>query len=205
MPATFISRSAVTRAAAQRGRLAHLALVTVSLLAAAILGACSREVNAASLAGDTGKVRNVAPLPAELLGAWVHGSADPASVADAHATTWVSDAAGTSIRFEFGPNGTYKQSILVTASALPCRTQLLVHNEGTAVLDGNTFRVYPTRGTVRSRDTCDASRNFDREDDVAIKQGDLYGWNLILHDDGETYLHVGAKGDMTRAADFRRS
>lgn len=205
MPAAFISRSAEMRAAAQRGRIAHLAIVTASVLATAILGACSREVNAASLTGDTGKGRHVAPLPAELLGTWVHGSADSARVADAHATTWVSDADGTSMRFEFGPNGTYKQSILVTTSALSCRTQLLVHNEGTTVLDGNTLRVYPTRGTVRSRDTCDDSRNFDREDDVAIKQGDLYGWNLMLHDDGETYLHIGAKGDMSRASNFRRS
>lgn len=201
MPATPATAPAV-----RRGRTSRRALATASLLFAAAVSACGNEVNAATGPGDNNNGDgNNAAFPAELVGTWVHGIVSPTNFYDAYTGAWVSNAYGTSVLFEFGPNGTYKQSILIATSAYSCRTQVFVYNEGKAVVEGNTFKVYPTKGTVRSRDNCNAAYNFDRADNIAAKQGDLYGWTFKLHDDGKTYLLIGVKGDMSNPSFFRHS
>lgn len=203
MPATSVTAPAV-----RRGRTSRRALATASLLFAAAVSACGHEVNAATGPGDSnnnGGGGNSSAFPAQLVGTWIYGVISPTNFYDAYTGAWVSNAYGTSVLFEFGANGTYKQSILIATSAYSCRSQVFVYNEGRAVVEGSSIKVYPTKGTLRARDNCVAANNYDRPDNIAAKQGSVYGWTFKLHDDGKTYLLIGVNGDMSNPSYFRHS
>lgn len=110
--------------------------------------------------------------------------------------------------FEFAPDGTYRQTILITTSAHSCRMQVYIYNEGKAVTEGDTIRTYPTSGTIRSMDSCNARNNYTRPDDLARKQGQKYGWhfgrNASNADDPQTNLILGV-GEQQSPSYFRRS
>ncbi len=198
--------SPATAPAVRRGRITRRALATTSILLATVLGACGTEVNAVTDPTDNGNGDgNTSAFPAELVGTWVYGVISPTNFYDAYTGAWVSNAYGTSVLFEFGANGTYKQSILIATSAYSCRSQVFVYNEGKAVVEGSTIKVYPTKGTLRARDNCVAANNYDRPDNIAAKQGSVYGWTFKLHDDGKTYLLIGVNGDMSNPSYFRHS
>lgn len=166
------------------------------------LAACGTDT--AEAAEPTGPGAG-SPFPVELVGTWVYGVISPTNVVDAYNGAWIDSAYGTSVLFEFGPNGTYRQAILIMTRAYNCKSQVFVYNEGRAVVEGSTIKVYPTKGSLKARDTCVAANNFDRADNIAAKQGDTYGWTFKLHDDGKTYLLIGVKNDMTNPSYFRRS
>ncbi len=127
---------------------------------------------------------------------------------DAYNGQWLDNAYGTSVMFEFAPNGTYRQTLLIKTSAYSCRMQVYIYNEGRAVFDGDTIRTYPTGGTIKSMDSCNAHNNYTRPDAIDGKQGQKYGWhfgrNASNADDPQTYLILGV-GEQQTPAYFRRS
>ncbi len=193
-----LSRPSIRARALRRVR--HL----FSLAAFLPLAACgTSDVDAAEPTGPG--TPGGGAFPTELVGTWVYGVISPTNVVDAYNGSWIDSAYGTSVLFEFGPNGTYRQAILIMTRAYNCKSQVFVYNEGRAVVEGSTIKVYPTKGSVKARDTCVAANNFDRADNIAAKQGDTYGWTFKLHDDGKTYLLIGVRNDMTNPSYFRRS
>lgn len=177
-----------------------LALTVV--LVATSLTACGAESGATEPSPAPGG-GNGDPFPAQLQGTWVFGVISPTNFHDAYTGEWLSNAYGTSVMFEFAPNGRYKQSILIYTSAYSCRMQVFIYNEGRAEVDGSVIKVYPTSGTIRSQDTCNAANNYSRPDNIANKQGSQYGWTFKLHDDGKTYLLIGVNNDMSNPSYFR--
>jgi hypothetical protein len=147
-------------------------------------------------------------VPAELIGQWLHGIVSMSGYVDAYSGLWLDNAYGTSVMFQFAPDGTYKQTILIKTSAYSCRMQVYIYNEGKATFDGAAIETYPTSGTVKSMDTCNAANNYTRPDDLTRKQGQSYGWhfgkNANNPDDAQTYLILGV-GAQQSPAYFRRA
>jgi hypothetical protein len=173
-------------------------MLTTTILAAlvATLAACGGgDSSSTGPGGNTPRT----DTPAELVGGWVHGFISPTIIRDADTGDWVDSGYGTSVLFTFTADGRYTQDILIKTSAYSCRTQVYVHNEGTTTITGNEIRVYPTKGRVVSRDTCNDRFNFDRADDIGRKQGNLYLWHFAENpEDGKTYLmiDVNASGNL---------
>ncbi len=186
---------------------ARRALATSSLVLAAVLAACGTDAGAATGPGDDNNNGggNGAVFPAQLVGTWVYGVISPTNFHDAYTGAWIDNAYGTAVLFEFKPNGTYTQSILISTRAYSCKSQVFVYNEGRAVVEGAVIKVYPTKGTIKARDNCVAANNYDRADNIAAKQGSQYGWTFKLHDDGKTYLLIGVNNDMSNPSYFRLS
>ena len=175
-------------------------IAVTTLLLAGALAACGAEATATEppAGGGSGD-----PFPAQLQGTWIYGIISPTNFYDAYTGQWLSNAYGTSVLFEFATEGKYNQSIHIATSAYSSRMQVFIYNEGRAVVEGNTIKVYPTKGTVRSQDNCVVKNNYNRPDDIASKQGSVYGWTFKLHDDGKTYLLIGPNNDMTNPSYFR--
>ncbi len=177
------------------------ALALTTILLATSLTACGAEATATEPpAGGNGGD----PFPAQLQGTWVFGVISPTNFHDAYTGQWLNNAYGTSVMFEFAPDGRYKQSILIYTSAYSCKTQVFIYNEGRAEVDGSVIKVYPTSETIRAQDNCVVANNYTRPDNIANKQGSQYGWTFKLHDDGKTYLLIGPNNDMTNPSYFRR-
>ena len=158
------------------------------VLAAGMLLVC------AGCGSDSGTGPNDIPrsdTPPELVGEWLFGVISPTDYHDASSGQWIDNAYGLSVHFEFTGGGRYTQAILIHSYIGSCRTQIYVYNEGTSVVDGSTIRVYPTKGRIRSKDSCNEQYNYDRPDDLAAKQGDTYLWSLEENpNDGKTYLMI---------------
>jgi hypothetical protein len=194
-----VSRTARRLAPSRRAR------TGTALLAFAFLAACGSESSAATDPdGNTGGGGGTA-FPSELQGGWIYGVISPTNFHDAYTGEWVGNAYGTSVMFDFKPDGRYTQSILIATQAYSCKMQVFIYNEGKAVVEGSVIKVYPTKGTVKSRDNCVARNNYDRPDDIAAKQGSQYGWTFKLHDDGKTYLLIGVNNDMSNPSYFRHA
>lgn len=178
------------------------ALAITTVLLATTLTACGAEAGATEPPPAPGG-GNGDPFPAQLQGTWVFGIISPTNFHDAYTGQWLSNAYGTSVMFEFAPDGRYKQSILIYTSAYSCKTQVFIYNEGRAEVDGDVIKVYPTKGTVRAQDNCVVANNYNRPDNIAAKQGSQYGWTFKLHDDGKTYLLIGVNNDMSNPSYFR--
>jgi hypothetical protein len=195
-----VSRTARRLAPSRRAR------TGTALLAFAFLAACGSESSAATDPdGNTGGGGGGTAFPSELQGGWIYGVISPTNFHDAYTGEWVGNAYGTSVMFDFKPDGRYTQSILIATQAYSCKMQVFIYNEGKAVVEGSVIKVYPTKGTVKSRDNCVARNNYDRPDDIAAKQGSQYGWTFKLHDDGKTYLLIGVNNDMSNPSYFRHA
>ncbi|MFN8669107.1 MAG: hypothetical protein U0164_18130 [Gemmatimonadaceae bacterium] len=179
----------------------------MTLIVATALAACGGDANAAT-DPDGGTNGNGggsgAAFPTELVGTWVYGTISPTTVHDAYSGEWIDNAYGTAVLFDFKPNGTYTQSVLISTRAYSCKMQVFVYNEGRAVVEGSVIKVYPTKGSIKARDNCNAANNYDRADNIAAKQGNQYGWTFKLHDDGKTYLLIGVNNDMSNPSYFRK-
>jgi hypothetical protein len=174
-------------------------LALSTLFVASSLAACGAEATATEPpAGGSGD-----PFPAQLQGSWIYGVISPTNFHDAYTGEWLSNAYGTSVLFEFAPDGRYKQSILIYTSAYACRMQVFIYNEGRAEVQGDVIKVFPTKGTIRSQDDCVVANNYQRPDNIASRQGSVYGWTFKLHDDGKTYLLIGPNNDMSSPSFFR--
>lgn len=175
-------------------------LATALLLLSATLAACGTEPTANNDAPGGPST----PAPAQLVGDWIYGVISPTNFHDAYNGSWVNNAYGTSVFFEFAANGTYKQHLLIYTSAYSCKTQVFTYNEGRATFDATSIKLYPTKGVVKARDNCVPKNNFDRPYDAAAHQGDVYGWRFDTHPvDGKTYLLIGVGGNMSNPSYFR--
>lgn len=127
----------------------------------------------------------------------------PSGYVDAYTGQWLDSAYGTSVMLEFQVDGRYQQTLLIKTSAYACKTQVFIYNEGTAVIDGMTIKTFPTKGRVKALDSCVARNNFDRDDDIARKQGTRYTWrfgpNASNPNDSTTYLILGLGADNVPA------
>jgi len=187
-----------------RRRALRRTFALTTILLATVAGACGSTAGATEPPdGGNNGGGNGAVFPSELTGSWVFGLISPTDFYNASTGEWIDNAYGTAVLFDFKPDGHYTQSILIKTSAYNCRMQVYIYNEGRAEVDGALIKVYPTKGTVRSRDTCNAANNYERPDDIARKQGDKYGWTFKQHDDGKTYLLIGIGGDMSNPSFFR--
>lgn len=178
-------------------------LTAATLILATALAACGGDASAATAPDGNDGAGNGTSFPTELVGTWVYGVISPTNFHDAYTGAWVDNAYGTAVLFEFRPNGTYTQSILIATRAYSCKSQVFIYNEGRAVVEGAVIKAYPTTGSIKARDTCVAANNYDRPDNVANKQGSQYGWTFKLHDDGKTYLLIGVNNDMSNPSYFR--
>ncbi len=154
-------------------------------------------------AGNSGGA-TASSTPASILGSWLYGVFSPTDFYNASTGAYIGNAYGTSVIFKFTADGKYEQSVLIHSTVYSCRTQVYVYNTGTVRFNGGEFRVYPTSGRVRSSDTCNASFNYDRADDIARKQGDKYTWSFQRNaNDGKTYLMIGVGDDTSALSSFR--
>jgi hypothetical protein len=153
-------------------------------------------------AGSAGS--GAANTPSSILGAWIFGVFSPTDFYNASNGQYIGNAYGTSVVFKFTADGKYEQTVLIHSTVYSCRTQVYVYNKGTVKFNGAEFRVYPASGRVRSSDTCNASFNYDRADDIARKQGDKYTWSFRRNaNDGKTYLMIGVGDDTSALSSFR--
>jgi hypothetical protein len=178
-------------------------------LAAVLVSACTSvtEANQQDGGGTTGtQTGGAANTPSSLFGSWVYGTMSLTDYYNASTGAYIGNGYGTSVLFKFTSDGRYEQTVYISSTVYSCRTDIFVTNEGKVKFDGAQFRVYPTKGRVRSSDTCNAASNYDRADDIARKQGDRYSWafepNAI---DGKTYLMIGVDGAMTNRSSFRKA
>jgi hypothetical protein len=186
-------------------------LLAVAFAGVAPLAACTEAATApddaapAPASGSAaGGGSSGAGTPASVLGAWIFGVFSPTDFYNASNGQYIGNAYGTSVVFRFTADGKYEQTVLIHSTVHSCRTQVYVYNKGTVRFNGGEFRVYPTSGRVRSSDTCNASFNYDRADDIARKQGDRYTWSFQRNaGDGKTYLMVGVGDDATALSSFR--
>ena len=187
-----------------RRRALRRTVALATILLSTVVAACNTEAGATEPDdnGNNGGGNGTA-FPSELTGSWVFGLISPTDFYNASTGEWVDNAYGTAVLFDFKPDGRYTQSILIKTSAYNCRMQVYIYNEGRAQVEGSLIKVYPTKGTIRSRDTCNAVNNYERPDDIARKQGDKYGWTFQQESDGKTYLLIGVGGDMTNPSHFR--
>lgn len=174
-----------------------------ALLALALsLAACGGDGGSATGPDDDAPPRT--DTPAALVGKWIYGVVSPTDFHDAYSGEWLDNAYGTSVLFGFTADGRYTQDILIYSNIGGCRTQIFVHNEGMTTVQGDAIRVYPTTGRVISKDSCNQAYNYDRPDDIAAKQGDLYTWEFEQSDvDGHTYLIIHIDGDEASRSSFR--
>jgi hypothetical protein len=211
---TILANRSVSRVLGiRRGR--RSMLLAVLFAGAAPLAACGATAaepddsapNAGSAgAGGSGTSggASASTTPASVLGSWIFGVFSPTDFYNASTGQYIGNAYGTSVIFKFTPDGQYEQTVLIHSTVYSCRTQVYVYNKGTVKFSGGEFRVYPTSGRVRSNDTCNASFNYDRADDIARKQGDRYSWSFQRNaGDGKTYLMIGVGGETTTLSSFR--
>ena len=183
----------------RRGRRTTLLAV---LLAGVAPTACSESAASTEPALGAAPGGTSANTPASLLGSWIHGVFSPTDFYNASTGQYIGNAYGTAVMFKFTPDGKYEQTVFINSTVYSCRTQVFVYNKGVVRFDGGEFRVYPTSGRVRSSDSCNARFNFDRDDDIARKQGDKYTWAFERNaGDGKTYLMIGV-GDAQERSSF---
>ena len=189
------------------------AIAAAMLLAAA---ACSDSATEPASAGETPGTPTGTPngtptqsgtaAPANIPGNWVYGVLSMNDYYNVQNGSYVGNGYGTSVLFKFTADGKYEQSIYIEATTYSCHTKVWVYNAGTVKWGASEFRVYPTTGRVRSSDTCNAQFNFDRADDIARKQGDLYSWAFERNaSDGKVYLMIGPNGTTENRSSFRRA
>jgi hypothetical protein len=160
------------------------------------------STNGGSNAGNGGSSGSRAP--SNIPGNWAYGSLSMTDYYNASTGAHIGNGYGTSVLFSFTADGKYTQTIYISSTVYSCRTDVFIYNEGTVKWETTQFRVYPTKGRVRSSDTCNARFNFDRDDDIKSKQGDLYSWAFEKNaSDGKTYLMIGVDGDMQNRSSFR--
>lgn len=176
-------------------------LSALGVLAICAAAACGGDSTGPGKHHDTPR----SDVPAALQGDWKWGAISSIDFYDSSTGAWVDDGGGVGVFFTFTPDGHYTQGVLFKSTVYNCTTTVWVYDEGTVVVEDAVFRVYPTSGRVRSRDTCIPRNNFDRADDLARKQGDLYSWAFEANQgDGKTYLMIGVDGDMETRSAFRR-
>ena len=142
--------------------------------------------------------------PSTVLGSWVYGALSMNDYYNASNGTYVGNGYGTSVLMKFTADGKYEQTIYIQATTYNCHTKVFIYNAGTVKWGATEFRVYPTSGRVRSSDTCNAAFNYDRPDDIARKQGDVYSWAFERNaSDGKTYLMIGPNGTTENRSSFR--
>lgn len=185
--------------------IARRALTAALLLAAA----CTTETTAAieNGGGSTGgNTDSGSKPPASVHGSWVYGVMSLTDYYNASTGAYIGNGYGTSVLFKFDANGHYEQTVYISSTVYNCRMDVFVYDEGTAKFDANQFRVYPTKGRVRSSDTCNSANNYDHADDIARKQGDVYSWGFEQNaSDGKTYLMIGPNGTTENRSSFRRA
>jgi hypothetical protein len=177
------------------------------LLAAA---ACTADAATSPAGGETpstppaGTPPATSQTPSSVLGSWVYGALSATDYYNASNGTYVGNGYGTSVLMKFTADGKYEQTIYIQATTYNCHTKVFIYNAGTVKWEATQFRVYPTTGRVRSSDTCNAAFNYDRPDDIARKQGDLYSWAFERNaSDGKTYLMIGPNGTTENRSSFR--
>jgi hypothetical protein len=154
--------------------------------------------------GGGGSSTNGSRPPASVLGTWAYGSLSTIDYYNASNGAHIGNGYGTSVLFKFTADGKYEQTIYISSTVYSCRTDVFIYNEGNVKWEATQFRVYPTKGRVRSSDTCNARFNFDRDDDIKSKQGDLYSWAFERNaSDGKTYLMIGVDGNTETRSSFR--
>ncbi len=199
-----MSRLNTLLSTASRRRALRRTLAIANVFATTLVGACSSDAGATEPDSPNNGGGGGTAFPTELTGSWVFGLISPTDFYNASTGEWIDNAYGTAVLFDFKPDGRYTQSILIKTSAYNCRMQVYIYNEGRAQVEGALIKVHPTKGTIRSRDSCNAANNYDRPDDIARKQGDKYGWTFQLNEDGKTYLLIGFGGKMSNPSHFRR-
>jgi hypothetical protein len=182
-------------------------------LAALLLaaGACAADAATSPAGGETPPTPPTsptppagAPAPSSVLGSWVYGALSMNDYYNASSGTYVGNGYGTSVLMTFTADGKYEQTIYIQSTTYSCHTKVFIYNAGTVKWGATEFRVYPTTGRVRSSDTCNAQFNYDRPDDIARKQGDLYSWGFERNaGDGKTYLMIGPNGTTENRSSFR--
>ena len=142
--------------------------------------------------------------PPNIPGSWVYGVLSATDYYNASNGSYIGNGYGTSVLMKFTADGKYEQSIYIEATTYNCHTKVFIYNAGTVKWGATEFRVYPSTGRVRSSDTCNAAFNYDRPDDIARKQGDVYSWAFERNaSDGKTYLMIGPNGTTENRSSFR--
>ncbi|GJG89562.1 hypothetical protein tb265_47430 [Gemmatimonadetes bacterium T265] len=128
--------------------------LAAALVALAALAAAGGAHAAATPAAE--------PVPATVVGSWWYGIVAPTDFWDDHTGRYAGNAYGISDQYVFASDGTYTQRTYLYTQAYQCRTQVWVEARGTVRFAGASFAKAVQTGRFRSRDTCAASRNFDR-------------------------------------------
>ena len=126
--------------------------------------------------------------PAEVLGAWYHGSVSSVGYVDPTIGSY-SSGGSEGLMYAFLPDGTWQSGWLLSSQLYGCAMRVMVYRDGTLVgSDPATgmLRLDTATAQIHSEDTCSADGNYDRDlpaDDETLywsRVSDAYGEVLML-------------------------
>ncbi len=102
-------------------------------------------------------------VPAELVGAWHHGSVSSINFYNPTTGSWA-NGYGEGLFYKFNSDGTFEYGWQVYANSYGCSSRALVYKKGTVTVDPatSTIQVYVTMARVHGEDSCAPSSNCDR-------------------------------------------
>jgi hypothetical protein len=130
--------------------------------------------------------------PSELQGDWKHGVISFTNFWDDQGT-YVGNAGGTAVFFQFQKDGRYKQFVYINRRVYNCVTQTWTETNGTTVFEQGKFTVHPTVGHYKASDSCVIQNNFERPMTAQEVKDNVqtFLWKWEDRDDGKTWLKIG--------------
>ena len=140
-----------------------------------------------------------ASIPQDMVGEWRWGTINPTTFHDRSSGAYLGHGGGMSLYFIFKADGSYTKYFYVEQSPTAgWTTKAWSESYGKVVVEGDTFRLKPTRGHYRGEDNRVKKYNIDRDMTAADLQNEAngrYKWSMGK-DGGRTvmYINPGSTG-----------
>lgn len=161
-------------------------------VALGLLTACSGGGSSASPGGGGGGGQ-AGSTPAPLVGAWKYGTASFTNFWG-HQGEYIGSGGGTSVRFEFGPDGTYTQQVFIARRNYSCLTETWTESRGTLTFADGALAIHPEAGRYMAADNCIPRNNFDRpmSPQELVDFSKTFLWKFEVNPiDQKEYLMIG--------------
>jgi hypothetical protein len=128
----------------------------LAVLPLAALAACGSS----SLDGGGDSPRTA--VPPELVGEWHTGTVSSSGFYDPSSGSF-SDAASSGIFYKLNADGTFTYGFLEHSSLYGCSIDFFVYKQGTVTVQGTSFTLHPTSGSMKYLAPCQPSLNEERK------------------------------------------